>query len=112
MVGRDLHEGERVRRLLHARVGLLHAPSQAREALRVHGAPDALLLEDRAWPHGEEDALEELRELSASRKLALILSRKRSERHEPAHGLPVVERPYCLAELTQALRTALLRSAR
>jgi len=33
LVGRDLHEAERVRRLLPARVGIAHAPSQALCAL-------------------------------------------------------------------------------
>ena len=35
LVGRDLHEAELVRRLLPARVGIAHAPSQAVRALRL-----------------------------------------------------------------------------
>lgn len=98
-----------MRRLLHARVGLLSGPSLAREALRLHGTPDALVLEDRPWPAGEEEALRELRQLSASNQLSLILSRRRGERHDSSHGLAVVERPYHLEELTAAVRKAALR---
>ena len=107
-MGRDLHEAERVRRLLPARVGIAHAPSQALCAL--HGA-DVLLLEDRSWPQGEDDALDEIRDLSASRRLALILSRRRGEASEPA-GVPVVERPYVIEEIVSAMRLALLRRRR
>src|SRR6267378_730452 len=84
LVGRDLHEAERVRRLLPARVGIAHAPSQA------------------LW------ALAEMRELSAARRLALILSRCRGERGDPP-GVPVVERPYRIEEIVAAMRLALLR---
>ena len=106
LVGRDLHEAERVRRLLPARVGIAHAPSHALGALPE---ADALLLEDRSWPEGERDALSRIRELSAAKRLALILSRVRGEEGEEA-GIPVVERPYRLAEVVDALRLALLRT--
>src|SRR4051812_38455719 len=79
LVGRDLHEAERVRRLLPAQVGIAHAPSQA---LRALARADVVLLEDRSWPSAEDDALSRLRELSATGKLALILSRRRGERGE------------------------------
>ena len=105
LVGRDLHEAERVRRLLPARVGIAHAPSQALCAL---SGADVLLLEDRSWPQGEDDALAEIRELSASRRLAVILSRAKGERGESA-GVPVVERPYRMEEIVAAMRLALLR---
>lgn len=108
-VGRDLHEGERVRRLLDARVGISRSPSQARDDVRVHGRPDLVLLEDRTWPVSEEEALHELRELFAARKLPLILSLKRGERHDRPEGIPVVERPYVLEELARAVELALLR---
>jgi len=104
-VGRDLHEAERVRRLLPARVGIAHAPSQALCAL---SGADVLLLEDRSWPQAEDDALAEIRALSASRRLAVILSRAKGERGESA-GVPVVERPYRMEEIVAAMRLALLR---
>jgi len=107
-VGRDLHEAERVRRLLPARVGIAYAPSQALCALP--GA-DLVLLEDRIWPLAEDGALHTLRELTASRRLALILSRPRGERGEAA-SVPVVERPYRMEELVAAMRLALLRRRR
>jgi len=105
LVGRDLHEAERVRRLLPARVGIAHAPSQALCAL---ASADVVLLEDRSWPSAEGDALAEMRELSATRRLALILSRCRGERGDPP-GVPVVERPYRIEEIVAAMRLALLR---
>jgi hypothetical protein len=105
LVGRDLHEAERVRRLLPARVGIAHAPSQALCAL---AGADLVLLEDRSWPQAEDDALRILRELTGARRLALILSRHRGERGEEA-GVPVVERPYRIEELMAAMRLALLR---
>ena len=108
LVGRDLHEAERVRRLLPLRVGELQLPSQALPALE--GA-DAVLLEDRAWPVTEEEALGKLRKLWASRRLALILSRGRGER-AGADGVPVVSRPYRMEEIVEALRLVLLRRAR
>src|SRR2546428_13704520 len=83
LVGRDLHEAERVRRLLPARVGIAHAPSQAVRALR---RTDVVLLEDRNWPSAEDEALSELRDLSAARRLALILSRRRGDVGDPAAG--------------------------
>ena len=104
-MGRDLHEAERVRRLLPARVGITHAPSQA---LRALAGADVVLLEDRSWPSAEGDALAEMRELSAARRLALILSRCRGE-HGDAPGVPVVERPYRIEEIVAAMRLALLR---
>jgi hypothetical protein len=104
-VGRDLHEAERVRRLLPARVGIAHAPSQALCALSL---ADVVLLEDRSWPAGEDVALAEMRELSAARRLALILSRRRGEGGD-APGIPVVERPYHIEEVVAAMHLALLR---
>src|SRR5437016_13781364 len=105
LVGRDLHEAERVRRLLPARVGIAHAPSQAVRALR---RTDVVLLEDRNWPSAEDEALSELRDLSAARRLALILSRRRCDVGEPA-ALPVVERPDRSDELIQAMLPLLLQ---
>lgn len=105
LVGRDLHEAERVRRLLPAQVGIAHAPSQALAAL---GGTDVLLLEDRSWPEVEDGALCRIRELSGAQRLALILSRRRGEGGEPP-GVPVVERPYRIEEIVQAMRLALLR---
>jgi hypothetical protein len=104
-VGRDLHEAERLKRLLPARVGIAHAPSQALHEL--HRA-DVVLLEDRSWPPAEDDALSELRDLTAARRLALILSRRRGAPGEPA-AVPVVERPYVVEEIVTAMRLALLR---
>jgi hypothetical protein len=104
-VGRDLHEAERVRRLLPARVGIAQAPSQALCALP---RADVVLLEDRSWPAVEDDALAEMRELSRARRLALILSRRRGERGE-APGVPVIERPYRMEEIVAAMHLALLR---
>jgi hypothetical protein len=49
-----------------------------------------------------------MRELSAARRLALILSRCRGE-HGDAPGVPVVERPYRIEEIVAAMRLALLR---
>jgi hypothetical protein len=106
LVGRDLHEAERVRRLLPARVGISPSPFEARSALRL---ADIVLLEDRAWPSRDEDALEEMRELSAARKLAVILSRRRGEPFEQGHGFLVVERPYRMEEVVDAMRLALIR---
>ena len=105
LVGRDLHEAERVRRLLPARVGISPSPSEALLVMRV---ADVVLLEDRAWPAHDAPALDELRELSAARKLAVILSRRRGEEHERA-GFLVVERPYRMEEVVDAMRLALLR---
>jgi hypothetical protein len=104
-VGRDLHEAERVRRLLPAPVGITHTPSQA--LLALAGA-DVVLLEDRNWPAAEDDAIVELQELSGARRLALILSRRCGERGE-CPGVPVVERPYRIEEIVSAMRLALLR---
>lgn len=128
-----------MRRLLPARVGIAQSPSLAQAAMLAHGLPDLLLLEDRAWPHADEAALATLRELALSRKLGLILSRRRGDagsagdaHHGPsqrvkgpaghfaqqpragdrsgaAAGPLVVERPYDLAEVTAAMRAALLR---
>jgi hypothetical protein len=104
-VGRDLHEAERLRRLLPARVGIAYAPS---DALRAMAGADVVLLEDRSWPAAEDEALCAMRELSASRRLALILSRRRGEGGE-AVGVPVVERPYRMEEIVAAMRLALMR---
>lgn len=105
LVGRDLHEAERVRRLLSAQVGIAHAPTQAMRALC---SADVVLLEDRNWPSAEEEALSELRELSAAGRLALILSRRRGDAGELT-AVPVVERPYRMEEIISAMRLALLR---
>lgn len=94
-----------MRRLLPARVGITHAPSQA--LLALAGA-DVVLLEDRNWPAAEDDALDTLQEMSSSRRLALILSRRFGERGE-CPGVPVVERPYRIEEVVSAMRLALLR---
>jgi hypothetical protein len=104
-VGRDLHEAERVRRLLPAQVAVVQAPSVALGAL---SDADVLLLEDRSWPAAEEDALGRLRSLSAARTLALVLSRLRGEGGERT-DVPVVERPYRIDEVVSAVRLALLR---
>src|ERR1700682_1186371 len=108
LVGRDLHEAERVRRLLPARVAISPSPAAARDALRI---ADVVVLEDRAWPTKDGEALAELRELSRARLLALVLSRLRGESCEPA-GVPVVERPYRMDEIVEAIRIALLRRKR
>lgn len=107
LVGRDLHEAERVRRLLPARVGISPSPSEGIEAARV---ADVVLLEDRAWPSREGEALRELRERSAAQKLSLILSRRRGESWEMTQGgFPIVERPYRMDEIVDAMRLSLLR---
>ncbi len=108
LVGRDLHEAERVQRLLPARVGIAQAPSAA---LRVLDGADVVLLEDRSWPGEEDEALSRMRELSGARRLALILSRRRGEEGETL-GVPVVERPYRMEEIVAAMRLALLRRRR
>src|ERR1700730_4661573 len=105
LVGRDLHEAERVRRLLPARVGIAHAPSQALCALA--GAA-VVLLEDRSWPSAEGDALAEVREPSAARGLAVGPSRCPGE-HGDAPGVPVVERPCRIEEIVVAMLLVLLR---
>jgi hypothetical protein len=107
LVGRDLHEAERVRRLLPARVAISPSPAAARDALRI---AEVVLLEDLAWPAKDKEALAELRALSHSRKLALILSRRRGE-HGDQDGLQVVTRPYRMEEVVDAMRIALLRRA-
>jgi len=104
-VGRDLHEAERVRRLLPAQVRIAHSPCDALPAL---GRADVVLLEDRSWAAREDGALESMREMAAARRLALILSRLRGESGEPA-GVPVVERPYRIEEIVAAMHLALLR---
>ena len=96
-----------MKRLLPARVGFASSPTAAQAVIAAHGVPDVLLLEDRAWAQAEEPALEELRSLSAARKLSLILARRRGD-HGPC-GHPVVVRPYDLDELVSTLRTVLLR---
>jgi hypothetical protein len=108
LVGRDLHEAERVRRLLPARVAISPSPAAARDAVHI---ADVVVLEDRAWPAKDGEALAELRELSAARRLALVLSRQRGESGEPS-GVPVVERPYRMEEIVEAMRIALLRRRR
>jgi len=120
LVGRDLHEGERVRRLLSygraaAQVAVCSSPCDARRAVAAHGAPDVVVLEDRAWPAVDAEALAELRELCApqARGIGLILSRRWGELHRGERvpeGVPVVERPYRLDELVPALQLVLLRS--
>ena len=94
-----------MKRLLPARVGVCESPAEALPAARL---ADVVLLEDRAWPARDEEALHELRALSASRKLALILSRQRGEYGEQ-DGFVVVERPYRIDEVVEAVRLALLR---
>ena len=106
-MGSDRREAERLQRLLPAWVAIADAPSLALPELT---ATDVVLLEDRGWPEAEDSALAELRRLSASRRLALILSRRRGEAGESA-GLPVVERPYRVDEIVDAMRLALLRRA-
>src|SRR5256714_6061854 len=106
LVGRDLHEGERVRRLLSygraaAQVAVCSSPCDARRAVAAHGAPDVLVLEDRAWPAVDSEALAELRQLcrKRARGTGLILSRRWGELHQGERvpeGVPVVERPYRL----------------
>jgi hypothetical protein len=107
LVGRDLQEGERLQRLLPAWVRLAPSPQAAREEMAAQGAPDVVLLEDRAWSRADEAALEELQSLSSARKLALILSRRRGEHGEAS--VPVVERPYRIDEIVEAMRLVLLR---
>ena len=106
-MGRDPHEAERIKRLLPARVGFALSPRAAQAAMAEHGAPDVLLLEDRAWAAAEGPALEEIRSLSALRKLSLILARRRSELGPCGH--PVVQRPYDIEEIVSTMRTVLLR---
>ena len=120
LVGRDLREGERVRRLLSygraaAQVAVCSSPCDARRAVAAHGAPDVVVLEDRAWPAVDAEALAELRRLCApsSRGTGLILSRRWGELHHGERvpeGVPVVERPYRLDELMPALQLVLFRS--
>ena len=120
LVGRDLHEGERVRRLLSygraaAQVAVCSSPCDARRAVAAHGAPDVLVLEDRAWPAVDAEALAELRQLCRprARRTGLILSRRWGELHQGERvpeGVPVVERPYRLDELVPALQLVMLRS--
>ena len=120
LVGRDLHEGERVRRLLSyghaaAQVAVCSSPCDARRAVAAHGAPDVLVLEDRAWPAVDAEALAELRQLcrKRTRGTGLILSRRWGELHQGERvpeGVPIVERPYRLDELVPALQLVLLRT--
>jgi len=120
LVGRDLHEGERVRRLLSygraaAQVAVCSSPCDARRAVAAHGAPDVLVLEDRAWPAIDAEALAELRQLcrQRARGTGLILSRRWGELHHGERvpeGVPIVERPYRLDELVPALQLVLLRA--
>ena len=104
-MGRDLHEAERLRRLLPLRVGSAASPAEGMAAARLC---DVVLLEDHAWPAADDDALDELRRLSASRRLSLILSRRRGE-HAEQGGFQVVQRPYRTDEVLAAVRLALLR---
>ena len=120
LVGRDLHEGERVRRLLSygraaAQVAVCGSPCDARRAVAAHGAPDVVVLEDRAWPAVDAEALTELRRLCKpkARGTGLILSRRWGELHRGdrvPEGVPIVERPYRLDELVPALQLVLLRT--
>ena len=104
-VGRDLHEAERLCRLLPLRV--CAAPSPA-DGIEVARRSSVVLLEDHAWPARDDEALAELRALSAARRLSLILSRRRGD-HAEQGGFQVVERPYRMDEVVNALRLALLR---
>ncbi len=70
--------------------------------------PREVLGEARLEPSLRE-ALQELRELSAAQKLALILSRRRGEHVSERAEYPVVERPYRMEEVVDAMRLALLR---
>jgi CheY-like chemotaxis protein len=109
-----------VRRLLSygkaaAHVAVCASPCEGRNRLRREGRPDVVLLEDRAWPEGDAEALEELRALCTRRapRVGLILSRRIGESQRGAkvpRGVPVVERPYRLDELFDAMRLAMLRS--
>ena|SRR5712691_2909758 len=120
LIGRDRDEGERVRRLLSygsasAQVAVCTSPCEGRKALRRDGAPDVVVLEDRVWPEVDTEALEELRALCTrpSGRIGLILSRRLGESQRGARiprGVPVIERPYRLDELFDALRLELLRS--
>jgi hypothetical protein len=120
LIGRDRDEGERVRRLLSygaaaAQVAVCGSPCEGRNRLRREGTPDVVLLEDRAWPEVDAEALEELRALCtrAAPRVGLILSRRLGESQRGTRvprGVPVVERPYRLDELFDALRLAMLRS--
>ena len=98
-----------------AQVAVCSSPCDARRAVAAHGAPDVLVLEDRAWPAVDAEALAELRRLCKSRARGpgLILSRRWGELHrgeQVPKGVPVVERPYRLDELVPALQLVLLRS--
>jgi len=109
-----------VRRLLSygaaaAHVAVCASPCEGRNRLRREGTPDVVLLEDRAWPEVDAEALEELRALCTRRapRVGLILSRRIGESQrgpKVPRGVPVVERPYRLDELFDALRLAMLRS--
>ena len=119
LIGRDRDEGERVRRLLSygaatAHVAVCASPCEGRSRLRREGTPDVVLLEDRAWPEVDAEALEELRALCTRRaaRVGLILSRRIGQQRgaKVPRGVPVVERPYRLDELFDALRLAMLRS--
>src|SRR5260370_34191210 len=107
-VGHDLHEAERMRRLLPLRVGVAHSPSLALPEL---AAADAVLLEDRGWPAAEEAALGGMRELSAPRRRAPSLSRRRRERGG-ARRPPGGERPCRIEEIGGAIGLALIRQRR
>ena len=96
-----------MKRLLPALVHFAQSPTAAQAAMQAHGLPDVLLLEDRAWAAGEAAALEDIRALANTRKLSLILSRRRGE-HGPC-GHPVVARPYDIEEIVSTMRTVLLR---
>ena len=104
-VGRDLHEAERLHRLLPLRVSAAPSPAEGIAAART---ADVVLLEDHAWPVRDDEALDELRALSLSRRLSLILSRRRGD-HAEQGGFQVVERPYRMDEVVDAVRRALLR---
>ncbi|MFL5309753.1 MAG: hypothetical protein ACJ79H_04790 [Myxococcales bacterium] len=98
-----------------AQVAVCSSPCDARRAVAAHGAPDVLVLEDRAWPAVDAEALAELRSLCKARARGpgLILSRRWGELHrgeQVPEGVPVVERPYRLDELVPALQLVLLRS--
>ena len=104
-MGRDLHEAERLRRLLPLRVGAAPSPAEGLAAARLC---DVVLLEDHAWPARDGEALAELRALSVARRLSLILSRRRGD-HAEQGGFQVVQRPYRMEEVVDAVRLALLR---
>ena len=104
-MGRDLQEAERLRRLLPLRIKAAPSPAEGIAAARLC---DVVLLEDHAWPARDGEALAELLALSAARRLSLILSRRRGD-HAEQGGFQVVQRPYLMEEVVDAVRLAMMR---